>query len=63
MRFPENVHHLLACGEKVVGNDPAVAAPPESFSAHDHAPVLTTSFPEPDQAGGKGAVSACVIVV
>ena len=47
MRFPENVHHLLASGEKVVGNDPAVAAPPDRFSAHDRAAVLTASFPEP----------------
>ncbi len=63
MRFPENVHHLLACGEKVVGNDPAVAAPPDRFSAHDHAPVLATSFPEPGQAGGEGGCQCVVRIV
>jgi hypothetical protein len=63
MRFPENVHHLLACGEKVVGNDPAVAAPPDRFSAHDHAPVLTASFPEPGQAGGEGGCQGVVRIV
>jgi len=63
MRFSENVHHLRACGEKVVGNDPAVAAPPDRFSAHDHAPVLTTSFPEPGQACGEGGCQGVVRIV
>jgi hypothetical protein len=63
MRFPENVHHLLARGEKVVGNDPAAAAPPDRFSAHDHAPELTTAFPEPGQAGGEGSCQCVVRIV
>jgi hypothetical protein len=63
MRFPENVHHLLARGEKAVGNDPAVAAPPDRFSAHHRAPVLTTSFPEPGQAGGEGRRQGVVRIV
>ena len=45
MRFPENVHHLLACGQKVVGDDPAVAAPPDRFGAHDHASLFRAAFP------------------
>ena len=63
MRFPENVHHLLVRSEKVVGNDPAVAAPPDRFGAHDHAPVLTASFPEPRQAGGEGGRQGVVRIV
>ena len=55
--------HLLACGEKVVGDDPAVAAPPDGFGAHDHAPVLTASFPEPGQAGGEGGCQGVVRIV
>ena len=63
MRFSENVHHLLACGQKVVGDDPAVAAPPDRFSAHDHAPLLTAAFPEPRQAGGEGGRQGVVRIV
>ena len=63
MRFSENVLHLFARGEKVVGNDPAVAAPPDRFSAHDRAAVLTASFPEPGQAGGEGGRQGVVRIV
>lgn len=63
MRFRENVLHLLPCGQKVVGNDPAVAAPPNRFSAHDHASLPTASFPEPGQAGGEGGCQGVVCVV
>src|SRR5260370_11608538 len=63
MRFPENVHHLLVRSEKVVGNDPAVAAPPDRFTAHDHAPGLPASFPEPGQAGGEGGFQGVVRIV
>jgi hypothetical protein len=63
MRFPENVHHLLACGQKVVGDDPAVAAPPDRFCAHDRASVLTAPFPEPRQAGGEGGRQGVVSIV
>ena len=45
MRFPENVHHLLTCGQKVVGDDPAVAPPPDRFCAHDYAPLIRAAFP------------------
>ena len=63
MRFSEDVFHLLACGEKVVGNDAAVAAPPDRCSAHDHAPVLPAAFPEPGQAGGEGGCQGVVRIV
>jgi hypothetical protein len=39
VRRPEDVHHPLSCGEKVVGNDPPMAAPPDRFRAHDRASV------------------------
>jgi hypothetical protein len=63
MRFPENVLHLLPCGQKVVGNDPAVAAPPNRFSAHGHATLLTAALPEPSQAGGEGGCQSVVRIV
>ena len=53
VRFAENVHHLLACDEKVVGDDPAVAAPPDRFGAHDHAPLFRAAFQEPCQTGSE----------
>jgi hypothetical protein len=37
--------------------------PPDCFSAHDHAPLLTTSFPEPGQAGGEGGCEGVVRIV
>ena len=63
MRFPENVHHLLACGQKVVGDDPAVAAPPDRFGAHDHAVLLRAALPEPCQAGSEWRCQSIVCVV
>ena len=63
MRFSENVLHLLPRGQKVIGNDPAVAAPPNRFSAHGHATLLTAAFPEPGQAGGKGGRQSVVRIV
>ena len=63
MRFCENVHHLLACGQKVVGDDPAVAAPPDRFGAHDHAPLFRAAFPEPRQAGSERRRQSVVCVV
>src|ERR1700719_2899833 len=52
-----------AAAKKVVGNDPAVAAPPDRFSAHDHAPMLGAAFPEPRQAGGEGGCQGVVRIV
>jgi hypothetical protein len=34
---PENVKHALAGRDEVVGDDPSVTAPPNSFRAHDSA--------------------------
>jgi hypothetical protein len=50
MRFTQNVHHPLASSQKVVGDDPAVAPPPDSFGAHDHASLRRAAFSEPCQA-------------
>ena len=61
--FPENVLYVLPCGQKVVGNDPAVAAPPNRFSAHDHAPVPIALVPEPRQAGGEWRCQSVVRIV
>lgn len=47
MQFSKNMHHLLASGQKVIGDDPAVAAPPDRFGAHDHASLLRAACPEP----------------
>ena len=63
MRFPENVHHLLACGQKVVGDDPAVAPPPDGFGAHDRASVPTAPFPQPRQAGREGRRQGIICIV
>lgn len=63
MRFPENMHHLLASGQKVVGDDPAVAAPPDRFGAHDHASSLRATLPEPRQAGSEWRRQGVVCVV
>ena len=63
MRFSQNVVHLLGGGQKVVGNDPAVAAPPDRFSAHDHAAMLAAAFPEPGQAGREGGCQGVVRIV
>ena len=63
MRFPENVLHLLTRGEKVVGDDPAVTAPPDRFRAHDHALMLATSLPELDKTGGEGGCQGVVRIV
>ena len=63
MRFSQNVHHLLACGQKVVGDDPAVAAPPDRFGAHDHASLFRAAFPEPRQAGSEWRRQGVVRVV
>jgi len=63
MRFPENVLHLLACGEKVVGDDPAVAAPPNRFGAHDYASMLTAVFPKQRQPRGERGRQGIVRVV
>jgi hypothetical protein len=63
MRFSQNVVHLFGCGQKVVGNDPAVATPPDRFSAHDHAAMLAAAFPEPGQAGGEGDCQGVVRIV
>jgi hypothetical protein len=59
----ENVHHLLVCGPKVVGDDPAVAAPPDRFGAHNHAPLLRAAFPEPRQTGSEWRRQGIVCVV
>ena len=53
LRRSEDVHHLLAGGEEVVGDDAPVAAPPDGFRAHDRAPVLTTLLSELCQARGE----------
>jgi hypothetical protein len=53
VRRPEDVHHALSCGEKVVGNDPPMAAPPDRFRA-DRASVHAAPFPEPRHACGEG---------
>jgi hypothetical protein len=63
MRVPENVLHLLACGEKVVGDDPAVAAPPNRFGAHDYASMLTAVFPKQRQPRGERGRQGIVRVV
>lgn len=63
MRSPENVLHLLAYGQEVVRDDPAVAAPPYRFGAHDRAPVLTASKPQPGEAGGEGRRQGIVRIV
>ena len=42
---------------------PAVAAPPDRLSAHDHRSLLTASFPEPRQAGGKGCSQGVIRIV
>lgn len=63
MRFSENVHHLLACGQKVVSDDLAVAPPPDRFGAHDHAPLLRTASPELRQAGSEWRRQSIVSVV
>jgi hypothetical protein len=56
------VHYSLACSKEVIGNDPAVAPPPNHFGAHDHTSLLTASFPEPGQAGSEGGCQGIRIV-
>src|SRR3954468_21293073 len=36
--WPQHVEHALAGGKQVIGDDPAVASPPQCLRAHDGAP-------------------------
>ena len=63
IRFSENMHHLLACGQKIVGDDPAVATPPDRFGAHDDASLLRAAFPQPRQTGSEWRRQGIVCVV
>lgn len=38
---PHDVHDPNVLRQQIVGNDPAVATPPHSFSAHDGAAIIT----------------------
>jgi hypothetical protein len=63
MRRPEDVHHLLSCGEKVIGNDPPMASPPDRFRAHNRASVPAAPLPEPRHATGEGRRQGIVRIV
>ena len=54
---------MLACGKEVIGDDPAVAPPPNRFGAHDHTSLLTVSFPEPGQADSEGGCQGVIRIV
>ena len=54
---------MLACDKEVIGDDPAVAPPPNRFGAHDHTSLLTASFPEPGEAGSEGGCQGVVRIV
>jgi hypothetical protein len=53
MRRIEDVHNALAGGEKIVRNDPPVAAPPDSLGAHDRAAVPAASIAESRETRGE----------
>src|SRR4051812_16777258 len=57
------MHHPLACGHKVIGDDSAVTPPPDCFGAHDHARSLRAAFAEPRQAGSEWRGQSVVCVV
>ena len=44
MPRPEDVHHLLPAGNKIIGNDAPMATPPYGLGAHDRAAVLAPQF-------------------
>ena len=57
------MHYLLACDKEVIGDDPAVAPPPNRFGANDYTSLLTASFPELGQAGSEGGCQGVVRIV
>ena len=44
MRRPKDVRHALSCDEKIICDNPPVAAPPDGLGAHDRAAVLAPQF-------------------
>jgi hypothetical protein len=53
MRRPKDVHHALSCDEKIICDNPPVAAPPDGLGAHDRAAVLAAQFSQLRKACGE----------
>lgn len=60
---PKNVTHVFAGGEQVVGDDPAMAAPPDRLCAHDGEPVRVAKLSQLGEVLGKGLPEGMVGVV
>lgn len=63
VRTPEYVEYALTRRQEIVGDDPAVATPPDGFRAHDGASVLATPLPEPSKTRGEGHRQRIVRVI
>ena len=59
----ENVKDGLAGGDQMVGDDPAMAAPPQGLGAHDRAPRRFSEATEFAEAGSKCVAESVVGVV
>ena len=47
------MHYALAFAEQVIGDDAAVAAPPDGLSTHNRTSVLAAQFPQSSKACGE----------
>ena len=59
----EDVKDALAAGEKIVGDDPTMAAPPYRLRAHDRAAPAAAQFGEPGETRSERAAFGIVGVI
>ncbi len=63
LALTHDVGHRIACGEKIVGDDPAMAAPPEGLCAHDGASFCLADAAQFIEAGLEGRRGGVIGVV
>lgn len=63
MRFSQDMEDVIAGGEKIVGDDPSMAAPPDRLSAHDGAPALGSKISQPGEPLGERIGQGVVRIV
>jgi len=60
---PENVPHTLSDGQEIVGDDAAVAAPPNRFRAHDRASLSTAPLSQARETHSKRLCQGIIRIV